>query len=526
MGWFDYFVYAGGLSMAGAAAWWLRGRSHLIERRVLNELYMRKVKLAEDEASNAIRTLNDGLVEVNAIRGRFEGLEAEVARLSSELAASRTESAALGEALAGARAEGTELRAARGRDLELLASAEALRQELARETEAGERQLVEIAELGQRTSELDRRNAELLERIEWLEGEERRATAELEARAERIHGLARELAERAARVRELEPFEEALGEARAALSATQERLAAAEERSDAFERTAAELGERSLLLQQRVEELENAGRRATEELASTEERLAAERERREAAQRRGTELELRIADLAQEVERLADEGRRSAAELETRARRIQGLAGELESHRARVCELEPLEGALAATEQRLGDEEGRSTAFEARVAEVEGRNVGLAGEVARLLDEGRRVGEERAGLAQRLAVREKELAAAREKLDASKAAEAERARELSARREELARLGAGHRALQLKLDREAKRREELEARLAAEKERASSFAEDARERSTELRALELRLERAEKGAARPKGRKETGSNGRAPQSKRKAARRG
>ena len=59
---------------------WLRGG----DRRMLDELYTRKVKLAEDDRDKAVNELNANLVEMTTFGERFTAKDAEIAKLRAE----------------------------------------------------------------------------------------------------------------------------------------------------------------------------------------------------------------------------------------------------------------------------------------------------------------------------------------------------------------------------------------------------------------------------------------------------------
>ena len=68
-------AYGGAVAVGVAAGWIVRGRRHLTERRTLAELYMRKVRLAEQDQEKAIRALNQNTLEMRGVHERIEGLQ-------------------------------------------------------------------------------------------------------------------------------------------------------------------------------------------------------------------------------------------------------------------------------------------------------------------------------------------------------------------------------------------------------------------------------------------------------------------
>ena len=81
-----FFLEAGiGLSAGLVAGWFLRSMRRGTERRVLDEIYTRKVRLAEQERDAAVVRLNENKVEMTTFQERFGSYEAEIARLQDEV---------------------------------------------------------------------------------------------------------------------------------------------------------------------------------------------------------------------------------------------------------------------------------------------------------------------------------------------------------------------------------------------------------------------------------------------------------
>src|SRR5262245_31515792 len=82
-----------GIALAGGAGAWLgwrlRGMRHLTERRVLEEIFTRKTRLAESEREFAVNTLDAAKLEGRTNLDRYEAAAAGVDRLERELALAR-----------------------------------------------------------------------------------------------------------------------------------------------------------------------------------------------------------------------------------------------------------------------------------------------------------------------------------------------------------------------------------------------------------------------------------------------------
>ena len=68
----DVLIASAALFGAGLLGWFFRGRRHLTERRVHAELFSRQVRLAEQDADEAIKKLNENQVEMRGYQDRFE----------------------------------------------------------------------------------------------------------------------------------------------------------------------------------------------------------------------------------------------------------------------------------------------------------------------------------------------------------------------------------------------------------------------------------------------------------------------
>ncbi len=554
---FEYAVYGGALLLVGAAAWWLRGRTHLRERRVLNELYMRKVRFAEEGQARAVQNLNENLVEVRAIRERFDGMEQEIRRLEVELQRAQSTGAAAAEELATTRIDLDEARArwkaheeehknlreeriafeesrseVRARISEHMEEVARSRAEIAGLREAAERdglRLQELEETARTAGELERRlfeqtdlaarrEAELLELTERLEALDplpaqlARALGELDQRTREVADLQRtvgrlqvlegglaertqefeargeELAERKAelralqlRVAELQPLEGKLAQSRSDLERREETLRAereaAQERERALERRVVEQSQRSVAFEERAGVLDARLRRAEEERAELQARVEElERETRADLERREETLRAE-RDAAQERERALE---RKIVEQSQRSAEFEQRAGVLEAR------LRSAEGEATDLEQRLA-KRGQELAA-SKEGQAEARHLAIELERAQ---------KREATLEQRLEKERMRAQAALERLEAAGGVEAERKRELAAAREQLARVGASHRAVELKLDRTAKRVEELEAKLVEERTKARSLEEEGRVRLARVKTLESELVRAQ-----------------------------
>jgi len=136
-----------GIALAGGAGAWLgwrlRGMRHLTERRVLEEIFTRKTRLAESEREFAVNNLDSAKLEGRTNLDRFQTAAAEVERLGHELAQAR-ESIELGrESLAQTE---TRLAATLEVQAEKRAQAEAAMAERARALEARRRMETELEE--------------------------------------------------------------------------------------------------------------------------------------------------------------------------------------------------------------------------------------------------------------------------------------------------------------------------------------------------------------------------------------------
>ena len=332
----------GGAAAAGTfAGWLLRGRRHLTERRTLAELYMRKVRLAEQDQEKAIRALNQNLVEMRSFQGTIEGLQAEAERHE---AAAQTAEKALFDTKEVLERRTAERKAA-------LAEGDSLREELVSFRKAGEEALVrdraedvELAEARESLADAAAEEAALRKELEDRSAELEEAAAALAAALEAQAVAAAEaeavtagrdalLAERDRAREEVEELSERLQQA-----AEAERLLAA--------RDAALAGKEEKLaeLRERLEELAPY----PERLRAAEETVAAIREERDEREATLT------ADFAQRLEASGEDARRSIDDWEAR------LGTALEEKRA----------AVEALEQRLSEREERIAHLELRTAEL------------------------------------------------------------------------------------------------------------------------------------------------------------
>jgi peptidoglycan hydrolase CwlO-like protein len=95
----------------------------------------------------------------------------------------------------------------------------------------------------------------------------------------------------------------------------------------------------------------------------------------------------------------------------------------------------------------------------------------------------------------KLETAESKIAALRQDLDTSKSA-------LTDRDKQIAALASGHKAVQLKLDQSRRQIEDLQASLSDRMAKFKEFQSLARERATELKALQTQLKRAAPGGGR------------------------
>src|SRR5687767_10811347 len=112
-----WFVALGTL-MGGAAGWLLALTLRGSDRRLIDELYGRKVKLAETDRDKAVRQLNANLVEMTTYAERFAAKDAELDALRGELERSQRDHASASSAAEGLRAELAEVGGRVGRALE------------------------------------------------------------------------------------------------------------------------------------------------------------------------------------------------------------------------------------------------------------------------------------------------------------------------------------------------------------------------------------------------------------------------
>src|SRR5258705_6539528 len=142
----DALTYLAVAVAVGAGAWlgWrFRGMRHLTERRVLEEIYSRKTKLAESEREIAVRTLDSAKLEASTNQERFEAAAADVAKLEHELGGTRKALAATRETLANTE---TRLDSTMEGQAARLAQAETAAEEAARAIEARRKMANELDE--------------------------------------------------------------------------------------------------------------------------------------------------------------------------------------------------------------------------------------------------------------------------------------------------------------------------------------------------------------------------------------------
>src|SRR5262245_41044243 len=73
------------LGLGIVAGWFLRSTLQGNDRRVLDELYTRKLKLAEADREKAVKQLNANLVEMQGFAQRFEDRDQEIAALRADV---------------------------------------------------------------------------------------------------------------------------------------------------------------------------------------------------------------------------------------------------------------------------------------------------------------------------------------------------------------------------------------------------------------------------------------------------------
>src|SRR5262245_3734442 len=93
MNWMLLIAFLAGV----AAAWLLRRGIRTPSARLIEEVYGRKVRFAEQEREQAIRELNANRVEMSTFDERFAALDKRIAGLSAELESARTALAKAGE---------------------------------------------------------------------------------------------------------------------------------------------------------------------------------------------------------------------------------------------------------------------------------------------------------------------------------------------------------------------------------------------------------------------------------------------
>ena len=349
MSWLGYVVTA---LVAGLFGWTLRSMRRGTERRVLDEIYTRKVKLAEEERDRAIVQLNEMKVEVTTFQERFDGYESEVARLQDEL---RSVETALGTTETERKKREQELAHAREEIATGLAERERARRTL--EEASAERGRFEES-ISETRATLERRDAEVAD-----------LSQRLASRDETIGGLRTDSEQAAASVEEV----------RAERDGTREEL----------ERTRA-------LLATRSSEVGDLDERLVEQAAEVE-RLRAELGAREDELReQASEREERLRrEMAEREEELRAEINARAEELAARATQLTERSATIEHLRARLAELEPLPAELAsvreqwaAAERSWGEErEGLDSRWDERHrTALETKGVEVAGHERRVSD--------------------------------------------------------------------------------------------------------------------------------------------
>jgi chromosome segregation ATPase len=454
-------------AVAGGVGTWLgwrfRGMRHHTERRVIEEIYMRKTRLAESEREIAVRTLDQAKLEASTNLERFEAASATVTRLEGDLATTKKALAATRESLAQTE---TRLASVLGEQDAKHAEAQAAIEEGARSVEARKRMETELEETRNLLT------AELEEAREGLAG-----------RTREIGDLTQALAERGTEISALQ-VEQERRDASLRRAASENSAA-----SDELERRAATI----LELEARIAELEplTAEVERTHRAASVlEERLEKKIAKLEAAEARISELEPLTGEL--------EKAQRFVGVLEER---LEKKTLKLEAAEARTAELERLPGELekahrsaAAIQEKLEKKTAKLEAAETRIAEMERLSGDLekAQRTAGVLEE--RLGKR----GEKLGTAETRIAALRQDLETAKA-------ELENRHAQVAALANSHKATQLKLDQARHSIEDLQGALSERGEKLKEFQALSRERTTEVKALEAELKRANGNPRTEKG---------------------
>ena len=332
----DWMIPLATLGLGGWAGWWLQRRSLRSERRTMDELYTRKVRLAESDADKAIQGYNRAQAELRGLEGRSSELAIEIEGREHDLRRSHEEAAELRERLNRSEASFEGLR----QELEELRAGA----ERARLVEEGREAELEIERQRQAAeqAELERERAHARSQRERLESELARVRTELNGHVERLEELPR--------------VQQALTEKEAALEEREQRRAALQERLTALEGLPGRVRELEL-------ELERAAREAEEREVFAERELETRRSefqsRLDASEACGVELQRSLAALGEELV-----GReRSLEDLRVRHEASERLGAE------RVRELERSQKREHLLEERLDKERERVDAGARALAE-------------------------------------------------------------------------------------------------------------------------------------------------------------
>jgi predicted flap endonuclease-1-like 5' DNA nuclease len=322
-----------GAAVGGALGWTIRNSTDSTRTRVLEELYSRKLRLAEQVRDEATRSFNANRVEMAGFAERFgahaseiEALRERLARSEQQLSAAqaelqqlRAEIPACREAAAAGERAGDEAR-------ELIDAAE---QRALRAAAAQDQAYGEIMALSEQLSSTQAHQAALQLRSEELEA----ACLQQQSALENSHGAAARL--------QLE-----LTSARESLACRASELEQLTEFAAELEPLRAALSDRERMLAGSAEQIES-DRARIEELAAEAARLPALLAERDARGERIDELKAQLAQLSARVQTLP--------QLQTELRQLQeqakSSARELERERQRGAKLEAA-GAARETEAR------------------------------------------------------------------------------------------------------------------------------------------------------------------------------
>lgn len=496
-----------GLIVGVVLGWYLGSARQSGATRLLDELYMRKVRLAESDREQAVKTLNQNLLQMATFDERFAALHAEIEKAVGERESARAAQSSAEEQAARRTSESDALRDALARatqfaDEALHESSQAAKEREAAaasaevactQTEVLER---EVSELTAQLRASGAANAALREDMESANRRLDRAAALHAEQMQQIEIAGGDLEQARQKIANLEPLEPVVEQLRAELALRDQRLAIAEA-------AVATLGARNLELEPHSERL----RAATDQIATTREqavrreseleqvwrdRLDAER----AARANDTNtmlariaelapLEPQVRDLDARVVQLSRDAEAAQAELTSTSRalasatdRVNQLERELSTERSNVQQLE-----TRLAEQREAEVAARRDASTATAQAIQ------ASKRAETLDQ--RLERERAKL-EEAGQRENALS---QNLGQLRSERADLAKQLAA-------LATSHRTKQLEIDRRATRIDELRAAIKERDGRIRELSAERRALATEVKRDDARRARAPSNSVR------------------------